>query len=53
MATYERHYLDEDRPHDLSTNCWCKPLVLSYGDEPVYNDDGDLIRVVPVEIKDD
>lgn len=53
MSTYEMHYLDEDRPHDLSTNCWCKPQVLSYGDMPVYNEDGELIRVERVDIKED
>lgn len=54
MSTYEMHRLGEDRPHVLSIDCWCQPAVLSYGDEPVYDAAGTLLRLdMPADDEDE
>ncbi len=31
--------------HILSAACWCNPIMLTYGAEPVYDEQGDMVAV--------
>lgn len=36
---------EEEREHIASMSCWCQPIALAYGDELVYDDDGQLVAI--------
>ena len=33
------------REHDASSACWCGPVTLAYGDEIVYDAEGNVIEI--------
>ena len=43
VETYAMHRLYEDRVHVLSDDCWCGPRKLAYGEEPVTDEQGEVI----------
>ena len=40
--------MTEEREHiTTGTDCWCGPVCLSYGDQLIYDEDGNLLDVSP------